>query len=256
MVIAEELLSEHPLCRVCGEKADTVRKKGNPWWGLDENHNPRKTIDDWLPEANPDDVDGVCWTHLEWARDGKGGYIDPARKSGPGTGNWMVRKKTEQKQARIDLIEALGGVCNRCNHEVPYGQLRILVPGHSRHNYDISTKTEWWEFVRITPVLLELAETQCIDCVSASTLNVSRSRDAREQVVEAYGNRCWYNSCNRTESLMVAAMPDTPALRWPNGDKYNTHAKLKYLIRNSFPSGWTVTCGAHLHLLQGSSTNP
>jgi hypothetical protein len=249
--LLELYLSEHPTCRVCGNASETLRQKSNPPWGLDDESKPRTTLESWLAAANPDDITGVCNAHFKTSRAGSGWHDpDSAPRSGRGSGNWMKQNQARRHQARVDLIEALGGVCQRCGEEHAYEQMRVLIPEKSRKQYGFTDHARWWEFVRGTPALLETAELLCVGCSPLrASVNATRA-SARDRVVEGYGGRCWHPDCTEDEKLLVASKPGTPALRWPNGDKYNSTAKLQYLLRNDFPDGWTLTCGPHQRELQ------
>ena len=255
--LLKQFLSEHTDCRVpaCTTGAETVRERNNPWWGLDpdNNYRPRTKIDNWLVEVDPGQVEGVCFAHLEWARKSNGSFADPGHKTGTGSGNWMVRKRAEKLRARTELIEELGGACAACQRPFPYEQLRIEVRNQSRQHFDIATQTEWWAFVLVTPTLLKRAYLMCVECSDQAKQTSPSRKSTRDEVVKAYGGRCWHSGCEQTDRLMVAALPGTPQLRWPNGNKYSSVAKLDYLVRSGFPSGWTVTCAAHLQGVQRGS---
>jgi hypothetical protein len=242
-------LSEHPLCRVCGKAATTVREKSNPHWGLDpdNNYSPRETIDDWLIEVNPENIDGVCDGHLKVARSGNGGWIDP--QASTKSGNWMKDAQRQRLQARNDLITALGGVCQVCRQEFPNEEMRVIAPDKIRRELHMSP-VKWWEYVRKTPQLLAAASLLCVGCTPLQTSSNPSNQGARERVIQDYGGVCWHPDCRTTEGLMVASKPGTPPLRWPNGDKYTSVAKLQYLARHGCPDGWTVTCGRHQRELQ------
>lgn len=255
MATTEDLLAQfmaaHPKCRVCGGDSETVREASNPPWGLDEsrNYSPRKTIDGWLTEVDPENVVGVCFQHLQTARSGNGGWIDTQSRDKPRSGNWMVRKGTERREARDRLVEALGGGCQKCSKEVSNEELRLVVPERSRRQFGFTSIAAWWDFVRETPELRAEARLLCISCNPSYAGHTGQRRDAKAEVVEAYGGRCCFPGCTTTEGLMVTALPGTPTLRWPNGDKYTSVAKIAYLARHDYPDGWGVVCGLHLHKL-------
>lgn len=250
MTTTEEMLERHPNCRVCGGPADTVRDESNPKWGLDANGNPRTTPDEWLQEATVRGytVVGVCWEHLDVARKAGGGWHEPATPRG--ATNRMERLRIEKETARDELIAALGGACRECGGVFPREEMRVLIPERSRHQFGIGTKAEWWRFVARHERLLELAQLLCIDCGPAKTSEQPSRVSDRQRVLQAYGGQCWHPECSRAGDLMVTAMPGTAPLRWPNGDKYTSAAKLRHLVRTGFPPGWTLSCGRHLASLQ------
>jgi ribosomal protein L37E len=250
--VVDELITLHPNCRVCGAPSFTVREQSNPKWGFElDGHTPRKNLLDWLetdPDRSPDAMAGVCLDHLDVPRRPDGTYPETGPASS--SGNWMVRQGNERRQARLDLIEALGGACQRCGGKSLPDQMRVIVPERSRRQFGIRSQTQWWELVRTTPRLREDAKLLCVGC-SPTAVSVNQTRQsARERVIKGYGGRCMFPDCEKTEGLLVVSGPNTPTLRWPNGDKYNSHSKMQYLLRHGFPDGWMVSCGAHQYALQ------
>jgi hypothetical protein len=247
--LMETMLEACPTCRVCEGAADTVRDSSNPKWGLDPDGKPRTEIGEWLAGVNPMDVVGVCWEHLDVARKPGGGWIHPKGKQTK-SGNWMKDRQTEKRDARVELIQALGEQCATCGQQAPAEEMRVIVPDQSRHQYGISSRAEWWRFIVAHPRILEMAHLLCVGCGPATRVQRPDRLNRRERVVRAYGGVCWRPGCNRSEDLMIAARPETPTLRWPNGEKYNSAAKVAWLVRNGFPPGWTLTCGPHQNELQ------
>lgn len=244
----ERLLALHPDCRVCGKSAVTVRERGNPKWGFeDDGFTPRKDPRDWLDaDPDPDQIEGVCLSDLDVPRLSDGSF--PASATGsahPQT--WPERRKAEKVRARADLIEAAGGVCENCKTERPPSEMRIRTPGLVRRNYDINSTSEWYDFLRSRPSLMEGVELLCIGCDRLETSQDLAKLSARAQVVRAYGGECSHPSCDRTADLMVTALPGTATPRWPNGDKYTSAAKCSFLVRHGFPQGWALACPSHLN---------
>jgi hypothetical protein len=254
-----DLIEIHNECRVCGEPSETVRQDSNPVWGLDETGNPYSTVEEWLATNPPaDTIEGVCFAHLRWARDGQGGFIEPfGSKVEQKSGNWMVQQQARRKQARTTLITLLGGDCEECGQVRPHEEMRIQVRGHSRERYDIGTRHEWYEFIANKPELLEATTLRCMACATAAPVASPRV-SPRDRAIEAYGGRCWSPDCTRTDGLAIAARPGTAPLRWPNGDKYNPAAKLRWLANHNYPQGWVASCPAHLVALRqtGRRDNP
>lgn len=252
------VLKLHPNCRVCDKPSETVRQRYNPPWGLDAQFNPQKTVDEFLDAletGEPFQVVGVCEAHLDFAETPDGEFIDtrkrPKSKSG---GNWVARRREEHTEARSLLIAALGGKCRHCKTAADPEEMRVRVPERTRHELGISTRAEWYRFLLARPALLQQAQLYCLSCDLPTTSVDPDQRDARGRVIQAYGGHCAL--CPRTTGLMVAARPGTPPLRWPNGDKYNSPAKVRHLINAGFPSGWAVVCPAHLaELTRGSMYN-
>ena len=246
--LLEKFLELHPTCRVCGQESETVRQNHNPHWGQDpaNNFNPRTEIDDWLTEVDPGDVVGVCWEHLKTARAGNGGWHEPESGSkAPRANNWMTKNKEKRNQVRAQLIEKLGGKCFSCREDAPYAEMRIRTSGASRQELDITSREEWYRFLLDKPALLERTSLFCLNCQVTDSRTSSRTKSGRDAVLDAYGGKCWNPSCDKTEGLMVLAKEGTQTLRWPNGTKYTSTEKIRYLVRHGFPQGWVLSCASH-----------
>jgi hypothetical protein len=243
-------LKDNPKCRVCGEISDTVRQQSNPPWGLDESGAPRETVEAWLASGpDPEDAAGVCEEHLRWSRSGSGGWLAP-RSSKKEQSNWMKRSRERAVEARTALIRALGEKCHGCEGVFPYEEMRVRVPDRSRLDFGIQTRAEWYAFVVRHEHLLADATLLCMTCGPSAPSTAPHRVGVREQVLGAYGGRCWESGCSQTEGLLIGAKHGTPPLKWPNGNKYTSEQKLKWLVQNGFPTGYLLACPPHLHRLQ------
>ena len=241
--ILETLLEANPRCRVCGGPSTLVRERSNPKWGLDSSFNPRKEIDEWLAEATSADVVGVCGEHINTARSGNGGWVEPTKTAATAQ-PWPQKRRSQAQQARSQLVAELGGTCYECDSEAPVSDMRIRTPERVRKELGLGP-TEWHRYLAARPELLKLCRLLCLACdLPDSSTNPDR-RTRREKVMEAYGGHCSYPECPETSGLHVVPLPGTPALRWPNGDKYTSVAKCAHLVRQGFPTGWALACPRH-----------
>lgn len=243
------LLDKHPQCRVCEDPSITVRERGNPKWGFEaDGFTPRRDIADWLASGpDPDTIEGVCLDHLDTVRRGDGGWYEDDRTT-PVKG-WPAKRRAEKARVRAELIATLGGRCNTCGQQDPPAEMRVRVSGRVRHELGISELTEWYRYLQAHPKLLAQAELLCLSC--SPDTHRTGTLDARQRVVEAYGKVCAYPDCGRDDNLAVTALPGTVPLVWPSGAKYNSVAKYQWLVRQNFPSGWTLACPAHLYQVRG-----
>ncbi len=234
-----------PICHVCPGTATRWRLPGRPPWGVDTNLrelSERVAVGLWKHDGVPDEVYGTCDEHFESVLDDEGNIVLTAA----GRHALRLAAKSRPKRTRAEaqreyrgrvrarLLELLGGKCEDCGEQDPL-LLRVQWPDASRPE-DMSGegRVEWYR--RLTEDE-RLRRRVTLRCVTHLTFPSSGYRDA---VKEAYGGVCV--GCGDAGALWVVPQLGTSVPKYPGGRKMGSKDKLRWLVRQGFPSGWELRC--------------
>jgi len=243
------LSTDIPTCRWCPAPAVHWRREGNPPWGVvGENWEPlgeKQAYALWEETERPDDVYGTCDLHFH-SKEGEDGQLTLTtlgqhlqnRKRQGGTANLTRGDMLSLRKSRLrgEILRRLGGECEVCGFSTP-DLLRICWAAGAHRPVREGT-AGWYRWLLEEPARLGSCKLLCCSC----TLPKPEPTSARAQVISHYGAAC---PCGEAELVWIVPAVGVSVPKYPNGKKYGSHDKIRWLIRNGFPEGWLVRCPAH-----------